>query len=90
MSLELRSDGGYSNTEQKIFAALLRLGPIDSDQLTHSIYGDKRRKPRYARTAIVGAARSLSDKITDNREPFRIKSSGRRGPYPMEFWIEER
>lgn len=92
MPWSLKADGPvrYSKKEQALFRLLPKTGDRVSSRrllkgLARKANGDM---PFHARTSLVGAMRSLSDKVTANREPFRVMRSERAGPHPIEFWIE--
>jgi hypothetical protein len=79
----------YSKTEKALFNLLLPVGQrVDSKTLAKKHYG--RRIPINGQVAVVGAVRGLAAKAVRNREWFRVKSTKRRGPYPIEFWVEEK
>ena len=83
----------YSKKELALFRLIPKDGKhIDTDKLLSGLYGGKKGEPyQYpynGRTAMTGAMRSLIDKVKRNNEPFRVMKSERRGPHPMEFWIE--
>ena len=78
----------YSPTEDAVLSILKDGNVISSADLAARHYG--RKAPLNARNTIVGIVRSLTKKSKMNREPFTIKRFTRRGPHPIEFWIEER
>lgn len=80
----------YSPTEQRVLALLPSDGTkISSGEIIDLHFGT-RRKPLNAQKIIIGVLRSLMQKSSRNKEPFRICKSARKGPYPIKFWIEER
>lgn len=93
LSLSLNSNGPvrYSDKEKAVFALLRRHGnrPVDTIKLLHSYY-DGRPVPFNGQVALNGTIRSLVTKVERNKEPFRIRKSERRGPHPMEYWIEKK
>lgn len=79
----------YSKNERRAFAELPVDGtPISTVDLTKKIYG-KSRKPFNARQTVLGLMVKLSQKVKKNREPFSIQRSDRRGPHPVEFWLQQ-
>jgi hypothetical protein len=79
----------YSRGERQLFELLPKDGTkISSTDLTAS------REKRYKwdidnpRNAVSVTMTSLMQKIVRNREPFRLRKTPQRGPYPVEFWIE--
>lgn len=93
MPWSLKASGvRYSKKEQTLFKLL----PQDGKRITSVklLKGLARKAngslPFHARTSLVGAMRSLIEKVDRNREPFRVKKSDRAGPNPIEFWLEGR
>lgn len=77
----------YSDREKSILALLPKGGKrINTVELMKKKYG--KNVPFHGRIIIIGTLRSLMRKVVYNKEPFRIKKSERRGPHPIEFWIE--
>lgn len=76
-----------SPMEQRLFDMLSkRSRPIDTIQLAEAYYrGDG---PETARLVIAGALRTLERKT--KRSNVRVVRGPRRGPHPMEVWIEAR
>lgn len=87
MKFKLKSDGKvkYSNGEQAAFKAL-SVKPISSTDMLEKIYTTD--EPFNSRKILIGTLKSLRRKIQTNREPFKLVSSERNGPHPMEFWLE--
>lgn len=77
----------YSPSERRAFAALRGRRRINTKDIARSVYNG-RREPRHAVTTTVGTLKSLQLKVKLNKETFRIMRSKRRGPHPVEFWIE--
>lgn len=80
----------YSAMEQGLLALLRNSESkrIDTDTLAQQYY--KRRPPRNARQSVLATMRNLADKVRRNKEPFLVKRTARRGPHPVEFWLEEK
>lgn len=78
----------YSPFEQKVFAALQLKVPKSTVDITDEVY-TPRERPHNARQSVLGALISLSKKVRKNREPFAVKKSERKGPHPVNFWIEK-
>jgi hypothetical protein len=80
----------YSATEVKLFAFIPQgARRVTSTDLVEA-YWKGRRKPHYWRVAAMDCLRSLKEKVIANKEPFKIKTSGRAGPKPLDVWIEKR
>jgi hypothetical protein len=78
----------YSEKEKQMFEFLSKK-PIDSATLVQAFYAKHRgNKPVNAAVALNGTMRSLMNKVEMNKEKFRIHKSDRRGPHPVEYWIE--
>jgi hypothetical protein len=80
-------DYSYSPLERKIFS-LLNKKPKSTVDITDEFYGRKRR-PYNARQSVLGALDKLAEKTKKNQEPFTIVKSARKGPHPVDFWIEK-
>lgn len=48
------------------------------------------KRPTHAQRSVVSTLNLLAKKVQRNREAFRILKTERRGPHPVEFWMEER
>ena len=83
---ESRKKHNYSPLERKVFE-VLKEQPKSTVDITHEIYG--RNRPTYARQSVLVALNGLADKVKLNREPFRVKKSKRKGPHPVNFWVEK-
>ena len=46
--------------------------------------------PYHATRVAIMTLKSLGEKIRLNAEPFSLKKSKRRGPYPISYWLEKR
>jgi hypothetical protein len=77
----------YSPLEEEIFNLLPRSGKrLDTNQLANKVYGGD--VPINGRLIVTGTLRKLIKKSLHNKEAFKIKTSERRGPYPLEVWLE--
>jgi hypothetical protein len=70
-----------------MFSLIPRRGKIDTTDLVER-YWDGREPPPNARVAAMDCLRSLKRKVIANREPFRIMTSQRAGPKPLDVWVE--
>ena len=86
MQLSENRDVKYSPLEKRLFGQLQR-SPKSTVDITEAVYPERER-PFNARQSVLGALNSLSKKIRQNREPFAIKKSKRKGPHPVNFWVE--
>ena len=75
----------FSPSEEKIIDLLKKHNKLTTAQIADKFY--KKDRPEYARVIISGVVRSLVKKTARSKD-FRVKSSHRRGPHPMEVWIE--
>lgn len=89
MKFKLKIDGKvkYSNGEIAVFKALSAKA-LSSTDIMDKIYYTKNDVPHNGRKILIGQITSLRRKIQTNREPFKLSSTKRRGPHPMEFWLE--
>jgi hypothetical protein len=90
MAFTKRSDHiDYSPQERRALAALQHSRvPLSTDELCERIY-QGREKPWNARKAVTSVLRGLIEKVTVNREAFRIVKSKRSGPYQVEYRITQ-
>lgn len=88
MKFKLKIDGKvkYSKGEQAAFKALGDKARTSTIML-EKFYPDK-VMPENGRKIMIGMIKSLRHKMQMNREPFKLCSSERKGPHPMEFWLE--
>lgn len=88
MKYELNPDKRYSPLERKLFAQLpvssKAKGGVTTTMLSAQLYG----RAINGRQTVLVALTGLKEKVTRNREPFRIIKTVRRGPHPMEWWVE--
>jgi len=78
----------YSPSEEKILKLIPKNGSrVSSEELLKLFYGRKQR-PFFARNVIIGTLRSLARKMEKNHDPYRLHKSERKGPKPIDFWIE--
>lgn len=77
----------YSASEELVMAALFEKQHKTSELL--KLYYVK-KSPKYARQAMTYMMRILAEKIRENREDFKLRSSVRAGPHEMSFWIEKK
>ena len=87
MNLSLDPKVRYSPGEQRLFA-LLNQKPIPSTVLAGKYYRGDVGVPYHSRKIVIGLADSLRKKVIINREPFRVIKSNRKGPHPIEIWLE--
>lgn len=91
MKFKLKIDGKvkYSKGEVAAFK-VLSTTPRSSTMILEKVY--PKTGPAYfnGRKILIGTLKSLRRKIQTNREPFKLASSERNGPHPMEFWLEEK
>jgi hypothetical protein len=88
-SLSKDSNVRYSKREQLVFSWLSkRQNPVSTDILLEKFQQSNGSDAYHVRNVLIGVLNSLSKKIEENDEPFRIKKSARKGPHPMEFRVE--
>jgi hypothetical protein len=87
----LKSNGtiNYTTGEREFFKLIPRSGKITSAEIAEKKW-PKGTMPFHGRKSVIGAMTNLIEKTNRNKEPFRILKTKRRGPHPMEFWLEER
>lgn len=87
MKLTSSGEVQYSEAEKKLFGLLSTRERRSTSELVQLKY-DGETVPFHAKGIIRAIANSLTAKVERNGEPFTIMKSARRGPYPVEFWIE--
>lgn len=81
--------GRYSPNQTRLLAILERLGGVAADsKKIVSLHYARRERPLHAQNSVVCVLNSLIVKVRRNREQFRVKKTERRGPYPIEYWME--
>jgi RecA-family ATPase len=78
----------FSPSEVRVIEILKKTpgAKLTTAQLADRFY-KRTDRPEYARVIIAGVVRSLVKK-TGRSKDFKIKSSQRSGPHPIEVWIE--
>ncbi len=75
----------YSAAEKEAFALLSR-----KPQTTSLLVERLGKEELFAPNSLIGVLGTLARKVRINEEPFRVMKSQRRGPHPIEHWIEKR
>jgi hypothetical protein len=76
-----------SPSEQRMLDILRRQrGPIKTTELV-PLFFKGRDQPGYAQHIVMGVVRRLCELTKGNRE-VRVKRTARRGPRPVEVWVE--
>jgi len=75
----------YSTAETKLLTLLRKKGRSDSNSLALAYYG--KQAPLNARLSVSGLLRGLRRKAVFNKEKWKVLSSERRGPHPIEWWV---
>ncbi len=77
-----------SPAEERVLSILLkRKRPITTKDLIPLYYAG-REVPQHARHSIVGTVTSLAEKTARGEERFKVIRTQRRGPKPIEVWVE--
>jgi hypothetical protein len=74
----------YSERERALFNVLTKKGRVSTKilaRLSDSFYKNQ---------SIVSSLVILGKKIDANKEHFHLRHSKRRGPHPIEWWLEVR
>lgn len=78
----------YSPSETRVLNILQTLGkPATAEAVAKKMY-KKDEAPFHSTRVATMTLTSLAKKIKANKEPFVLKKSERRGPYPIDFWLE--
>jgi hypothetical protein len=84
----------YTRKERELFRLIPRAPRrVNSTELAIAIVADSPQRDRVwpnDQLQTSAALRSLRQKINVNKEPFRLCSTRRMGPHPMEYWLEAR
>lgn len=81
----------YSPSEVRLIGILKALAgkPTLAEDIARFMY--KKGTAPYHATRVVGMTlKSLAGKLKKNNELFVLKKSKRRGPYPIDYWLEKR
>lgn len=84
--MKLSATAHYSPLERDVFGLLPNQPGITTTMIAAELYGRKLN----GRQIVLGALMGLRKKAMQFREPFRIQKSIRRGPHPIEWWIEKK
>ena len=77
----------YTKRENKLLDLLkAQRRPLSTIEISRMFYG--RQAPFNSRQSMLQVLRQLNLKMKENKESVRIVSSERRGPYPINFWLE--
>lgn len=81
----------YSPSESRLFDILKELAgkPASAEEIAKKMY-KRGAAPYHATRVAIMTLKSLGDKIRLNAEPFDLKRTKRRGPYPISYWLEKR
>lgn len=86
--MKLSDDGvGYSPSERRVFGILSGSGTVTAEEISRRMYA-RGKAPYHAVRVAMSTTKALGEKIRMNREPFVLKKSARKGPYPIHFWLE--
>lgn len=77
----------YSPAERKLFGLLPKDGTFISSTKLMDLYYNGRRTPVHGRTAMNVSLKRLMQKVQQNREPFRVVRSKRKGTTPIEWQL---
>jgi hypothetical protein len=78
----------YSPSEKRLLDLIPRDGKrITTEELTKKRYAGE-SVPFNARMIVLGALTNLIRKVEYNREDFKIVKGIRKGPAPIEVWVE--
>lgn len=81
------SEPKLSRREQELFELLpADGGRISSADLVTKFYGHQ--PPLYARQNVVAVMHALMLKFDRSDSQRRVRQSKRRGPHPVEYWVE--
>lgn len=80
----------FSRREQLVLDAVRGGGgkKMSTKELADLIFGDQER-PFYARQSIVSTLSTIAKKARVRKEKFVLRTSERKGPQPIDVWIEE-
>ena len=78
-----------SRRQQQVFDLFAADGTkISTAEIVTAIYGDK--PPINARVVIINQLRTIETKLDLMNAEYRLCSSKRNGPHPIQFWVEKR
>ena len=80
----------YSAGEIRMFNLLARQPEVQTTKQLSELFYKNKKAPFNAHRTAFGMLRTIQEKIAKNREPFRIESSDRGGPFPITFSLARR
>lgn len=79
-----------SKSELRLFELMPRAGVrISTEALVELTYPKPKSRPMNARVIVGGRMRTIMAKFEYNGDRCKLKKSERRGPNPIEYWIEK-
>lgn len=75
----------FTAKEQAIIDILRKHGPVSTRAVAEKLYGSA--PPLNARTIVMGRLRGIARKAEAMGEDWRLHSTARKGPHPINFWI---
>jgi hypothetical protein len=87
--MSFKLEGHYPPGERAVFATLARGMRLSTKDIAKRVWknGDT---PRHADKIIIGRMRSLGVSLGLHGAKFKLCRTERRGPHPIEFWLEAR
>jgi len=84
----------YSPSESRLFDILKEScrdekSASSAEDIARRMY-KRGAAPYHATRVAIMTLKSLGDKMRLNAEPFDLRKSKRRGPYPISYWLEGR
>ena len=81
----------YSPMEQRVFLVLRKANgsPLTAERIAARSY-KKKEAPYHAIKITSMTLKDLAKKLDQNEDIWQLKKSTRRGPYPIDFWLEKR
>jgi hypothetical protein len=79
----------YSPSERRLLDLIKYGQKISTSELLEGMY-EGEYEPFHGRGSVNATLSDLIRKVDLNREPFVIRKSARRGPYPVSVWREKR
>jgi hypothetical protein len=76
----------YTDREQLLFSMLLKSKRISTNDIIQKLFRDE----LTGRQNAIATMNHFSRKLMENDEKFIIEKSKRRGPRPIEFWLERK
>jgi len=75
----------FTEKEQALIDIVRREGPVSTRTVVEKVYGQS--PPLNARMIVMGRLRGIGRKAEAMKPGWTLRSTERKGPHPISFWI---